>query len=277
MKIAVAAASLLAAAAMPAVAAAAYWNQRSSGWFWYERPQLLTVPDKPPQPAEAEPAEPVEVEPAEPAEPVAEQVPPEVAAHRRLQQRLEQQRIIAIMAPTAAHVEAYLRTQQEVLDRSAAFASMWQQVVWSTPDLDYSVAGRPTNAAALYTYDAERARSRAEQLEEAAADHGLFFVYGPDCLHCAQMGAALQRFEHTYGMRVQGVAVGQADPATFAGSWPDNGFAQAAGVASLPAVLLARLDGSRAVQPVAFGPLSDEELEQRVSILAGAEPAGAQF
>ena len=248
-------ASLLLAVLL-AAPASAYWDDRASGWFWYEqRPAPVPTPEPPP------------------AAPVP---PPEVAAHRALQAKLEQQRIIAIMAPTAANISAYLHTQKEVLDRSAMFADMWQRVVWSTPELDYSLRGRPTDAAALYAHDSDQRLRQAGLLARAASGHGLFFVFGRDCLHCAQMAAALQRLQDEHKMPVQAVALAGASSEAFPDAWPDNGFAAAAGIASVPAIMLASLDGSARLLPIAYGPLSYEQLQQRIAVAAGI-PVGERF
>lgn len=243
---------LLSALLAGAGAQAAYWRDRASGWFWYESPPPAVPPAAAPSTAKRK-----------------EAPPPELAAHRALQLRLEQQRIIAIMSPTAANVRAYLHTQRQVLDRSADFADMWQRVVWSTPELDYSLRFRPTNSAALYAYDADSRRRRSEILAQAASGHGLFFLFDRECLHCRQMAEALLRLRDEYGMTVQAVAIAGASQPLFPDAWPDNGFAAAAGVSSLPAIMLASLDGSASLLPIAYGPLSYEQLQERIAVVAG--------
>ena len=249
---------LLAAALLPAAAASdsAYWRDRASGWFWYEEPPAPELPSPPTPPAAA--------------------VPPEVAAHRALQVRLEQQRIVAIMSPTAANVRAYLHTQKEVLDRSANFADVWQRVVWSTPALDYGLQSRPTDAAALYTHDSHRRDRRQRILARVADERGLFFLFGEDCLHCDQIASVLLRLRQEHGIAVQAVAVAGASHAAFPDAWPDNGFAAGAGAERLPAIMLASLDGSAGLHPVAYGPLSYEQLQQRIALIAGT-PIGERF
>ena len=241
--------------------AAAYWNDQASGWFWYQ-------PDSSPVQAEKQQQQPVA--------PAADALPAEVAAHRALQEKLEQQRIIAIMAPSAANLSAYLHTQKEVLDRSATFADMWQRVVWSTPALDYALQFRPTDAAALYAHDAGQRQQRAAIIDRAAAGAGLFFIFGRDCLHCDQMARALLRLRAEHDMPVQAVAVAGASHPDFPAAWPDNGFAQAAGVESLPAIMLAHLDGSSRLLPIAYGPLSYQQLQERIAVVVGV-PVGERF
>ncbi len=253
----------IALAAVPLAAPAGYWDASDAGWYWYEEPP----PEEAASEEEPEPEGPVETEGQR----------PELAAHAALQRRLEETRIVAIMDPTPANVETYLRVQREVMDRSARFADVWQRVVWVTPDLDYQFTHRPTNAAALHTWESRRRSDHGGLVAEAAKEHGLFFLFGEDCLHCAQMGQVLRRFAAGSGFTVQAVATGGAAHAAFPEAWPDNGFAAALGIDSFPALVLARLTpGDEAAFPVAYGPLSEGELEERIAVMTGV-PVGERF
>ena len=213
----------------------------------------------------------------EPDVDATEEEPPELELHRRLQKRLEETRIVAIMDPSPANLREYMFAQREVMDRSATFADVWQRVLWSTPALDYQFTHRPVNAAALHTWERERREVRDERIADAAADHGLFFVFGGDCAHCAQMAATLSRFSERHGFAVQAVAVGGASHPAFPDAWPDNGFAANAGVDRYPALVMARLvPGEGAAFPVGFGALAETDIEQRVAILT-AVPVGERF
>ncbi|MBF2735051.1 MAG: conjugal transfer protein TraF, partial [Betaproteobacteria bacterium AqS2] len=168
--------------------------------------------------------------------------------------------------------------QQEALDRAAAFADVWQRLVWTTPELDETLRGRPVNAAALPAWDAARAARRDAAVRALAADHGLFFLFGPGCVACGQMAAALAQVEERYGLRVQAVAVAGARHPAFPAAWPDNGFAARLGVRAYPALVLARLTpASRRLIPLGYGPLAAGEIAERIEVLAAAPPPGARF
>ena len=252
----------IAALTCPVLATPVYWHDNRAGWFWYEtRPQPLP----PPVPVAATPAPAPETQAAQ-----LELERPELIAHRKLQQRLEDLRIIAIMEPTAGNVEGYLRVQREVMDRAATFADVWQRVVWTTPDLDYQFQHRPTNAPAIHAWEERRHNDRDTLVQRAATDHGLFFLFGPDCLHCAQMAQTLRRLAARHGFEVQAVTLDGAVHPAFPDAWPDNGFAAAAGVERFPATVLARLTpGDEAVFPLGFGALAEVELEERIAVLTG--------
>lgn len=252
---------------LPAAARERYWEEQASGWFWYVVPPVA---------AEVKAVPALLVAPAPAPAPALDAVP-ELAAHRALQQRLEQTRIIAVMNPSPANLSRYLYTQREVMERASIFADVWQRVVWADPVLDYGVNQRPTNAVAVRAWDARQQGRRVDLVAQVAAEHGLFYVFGHDCLHCGQMAGVLARFAQRHGMEVQAVAVDGASHASFPDAWPDNGFAAASGAARLPALLLARLDeGREEVIPLAYGPLADVELEERVAVLAGM-PVGTRY
>ena len=118
-------------AALPA--AAAEWREwcnspgeaASLGWHFYcDREEPETVQPEPPV--------------AGPAIPTP---PPQSATDRILELRraLEEARAAAILDPTPEKVAAYLRLQQETLQRAAAFSDAFRRTVWATPELDYTL------------------------------------------------------------------------------------------------------------------------------------------
>ena len=253
------------AAMQSSLAERRYWQDRSAGWFWYELP---------PPPLEAEPLVPL-VDPAAPAP--APEAPPEVAAHEKLATDLEQARSVAIMSPTPANVHAYLLLQREVMERSSVFADVFQRVVWASPELDYQFRHRPLNSLALRSWDAAKQREQDELIARAAQSQGLFFVFGPGCIHCAQMAATLERLARRHGLVVQAIATDGASHPSFPGAWPDNGFVAAAKLAAVPALALASVDpADPKVVVVGYGALAATEIERRIAVLTGVE-VGARF
>ena len=62
-----------------------------------------------------------------------------------MRRALEESRAVAILEPTPDNVAAYLYLQQESLQRAATFSDVFRRVVWSTPELDYTLT-RPVGA-----------------------------------------------------------------------------------------------------------------------------------
>ena len=73
-----------------------------------------------------------------------------------LRRALEEVRAEAILDPTPAKVTAYLRLQQETLQRAAVFSDAFRRTVWATPELDYTLK-RPVGALAKRVYRLHRA------------------------------------------------------------------------------------------------------------------------
>ena len=107
-------------------------SEASLGWHFYcDR----AAPVKPVEPSEAETVLPPAGLP--PARPSASE---EIA---RMRHELEESRATAILEPTPENVAAYLYLQQVSLQRASTFSDVFRRVVWSTPQLDYTLTRRP--------------------------------------------------------------------------------------------------------------------------------------
>ena len=81
-----------------------------------------------------------------------------------MQKRLDDLKRIAVMSPTDANLLAYMRYQRFVMDKSEVFAERWQRLVWTVPELDYGLTGRPTNAMAVGVFDQQRQELQAQRI-----------------------------------------------------------------------------------------------------------------
>ena len=80
-----------------------------------------------------------------------------------MRKALEDARATAILDPSTENVAAYLRLQQETLQRAAAFSDAFRRTVWATPELDYTLR-RPVGALCRSRSgrtDGRQARDRA--------------------------------------------------------------------------------------------------------------------
>ena len=84
----------------------------------------------------------------------APQSSPSSARERILEMRrqLEEARAYAILDPSPDKVTAYLRLQQETLQRAAAFSDAFRRTVWATPELELhaQAPGRRARQARLW-------------------------------------------------------------------------------------------------------------------------------
>lgn len=230
---------------------AAYWLRSREGWFWYRDPPAAARRPAPPAP----------------------KPPRELVEFEAMQKRLEDLKRVAVMNPTDANLAAYMRYQRMVMNKSEHFAERWQRLVWTVPDLDYGLSGRPTNAMAINVFDEQQRERHAQTIKSLAATHGLIFVFRGDCPHCHRFAPILKRFEEEFGFTVLAISMdGRAIP-EYPNARPDNGMAARLNATAVPALYLTA-PASRQIVPVGFGVMSMTDLVERIAALAQDAPAG---
>ena len=232
---------------------AAYWLRNREGWFWYRDPPVAA-------PRSAAPAS---------------KAPRELVEFEAMQKRLEDLKRVAVMNPTDANLTAYMRYQRMVMNKSEHFAERWQRLVWTVPDLDYGMTGRPTSAMAINVFDEQQRERQAQTIKSLAATHGLIFVFRGDCPHCHRFAPILKRFEQEFGFTVLAISMdGRAIP-EYPNARPDNGMAARLNATAVPALYLTA-PATREIVPVGFGVMSMTDLVERIAALAQDAPAGAR-
>ncbi|MBX9606519.1 MAG: conjugal transfer protein TraF [Gammaproteobacteria bacterium] len=231
-------------AAHPAIA---YWLRNQEGWFWYRDPAPITPRSK--------------------SKPAASQREKTLADFVAMQERLEDLKRVAVMNPSNDNLTAYMRYQRWVMNKSARFAERWQRLVWSVPELDYGLTGRPTNAMAINTFDDQHRDQDADTVRGLAATHGLLFVFRSDCPFCHRFAPILKRFEQEFGMTVLAVSLDGAALPEYPHAQSDNGIAARLNPSAVPALYLTA-PTTREIQPVGFGLMSLSELIERIATLA---------
>ena len=99
--------------------------------------------------------------------------PAELVEFEAMQKRLDDLKRVAVMNPTDAnllslHALPALRHGQV----RKLFAERWQRLVWSVPDLDYGLTGRPTNAMAIGAFDDQQRDRQGQLVRNLASTHG---------------------------------------------------------------------------------------------------------
>ena len=222
-----------------------YWRQHREGWFWYRDP----LPPKARPPA------------------TTPKKSKDLTDFETLQQRLEELKRVAVMNPSDTNLLAYMRFQRMVMDKSQVFADRWQRLVWSAPDLDYGLSGRPTNAIAINVFDDQQRDRDGQTVRSLAATHGLIFVFRSDCPFCHRFAPILKRFEQDYGMTVLAVSLDGGTLPDYPDARPDNGMAARLNATAVPALYLTA-PARREIRPVGFGLMSMSDLLERVAALA---------
>lgn len=224
-----------------------YWLRNQEGWFWYRDPAPAMPGSK--------------------SKPATSQRQKALSDFVAMQQRLEDLKRVAVMNPSNDNLTAYMRYQRWVMNKSARFAERWQRLVWSVPELDYGLTGRPTNAMAINAFDDQRRDKDADTVRGLAATHGLLFVFRSDCPFCHRFAPILKRFEQEFGMTVLAVSLDGAALPEYPHAQSDNGFAARLNPSAVPALYLTA-PTTREIQPVGFGLMSLSELVERIATLA---------
>jgi conjugal transfer pilus assembly protein TraF len=248
----------------PQTIASPYWGRTQEGWFWYR------VPPAPPNPEEAAAPAPPRPETTAPAPQRAR--PPELDTFDAMQARLEELKRVAVINPSDANMTAYMRYQRQVMDTAERFAQRWQRLVWSEPDLDYALSGRPTQALAVAAFDAQRQSEQEQAVRSLAASHGLIFVFRGDCPFCHRFAPILKRFAQTHGLTVLPISLDGGTLPEFPDARPDNGMAARLNARAVPALYLTQ-PRLREIRTVGFGLMSEADLLDRLSSL-GRETSG---
>ena len=216
------------------------------------------------------------------AEPAPAQPPTEPPAAREsqsaterilaLRRALEEARAEAILDPTPEKVTAYLRLQQETLQRAAVFSDAFRRTVWSTPDLDYTLR-RPVGALAKQVWSDGRRDARDAALARLGDRYGLIYLGHAGCAGCKVFGPLLRAFAMRHGLDVLAVSLsGEALE-----GWPeavaDNGRAARLGLGNAPVPALVLFDtATKQVLPVGFGVMAEDEMAERIFALTALEP-----
>ena len=216
------------------------------------------------QEEEPQRAEPAPAPPSGPALSATERI-------EAMRRALEEARAEAILDPTPEKVTAYLRLQQETLQRAATFSDAFRRTVWATPELDYTLR-RPVGALAKQVWSDQRRQDRDAALARLGERYGLIYLGHAGCAGCKVFGPLLRAFAQRHGLDVLAVSLsGEALE-----GWPeavaDNGRAARLGLGNTPVPALVLFDtATKRVVPVGFGVMAEDEMAERIYALTALE------
>ena len=211
------------------------------------------------------------------AEPVAPPPPPgsaQSATERIVAMRkaLEEARAEAILNPTTENVTAYLRLQQETLQRAAVFSDAFRRTVWATPELDYTLR-RPVGALAKRVWSDQRREARDAALAGLGERYGLIYLGHAGCAGCKVFGPLLRAFAARHGLDVLAVSLTGAALEGWPEAVADNGRAARLGLGNAPVPALVLFDtATKRVLPVGFGVMAEDQMAERIFALTALEP-----
>ena len=175
---------------------------------------------------------------------------------------LTAKREAALDRQTEETMLAYLQVHKETFNRSQRFTDMWQTVVWTHPELDFT-AGNPSSVAGHEIY-AEQKKADDDELLGSMRDRmGLFFFYTSTCPFCQKQSQLLKVFADTYGISVKPVTRDGRALVEWPNSEMDNGMGDQLGVSKVPVIYMAIPD-EQFLRPIGAGVITVQELHDRL-------------
>jgi conjugal transfer pilus assembly protein TraF len=207
---------------------------------------------------------------------------PSIKTVEALRKEVDRLRDQAIMSAKPLDVQAFLAAQQFLLEKSSVFADVARRVVWSTPDIDYSLR-HPTDGMAIQAYNYGERVQQEQAITEAMKHYGVYFFMSSTCPYCRMQAQALKQLEMTTGLQVLPISLDGHGIPGYAHPLPDNGIsttlAQRFGLdrLSTPALFLVPKDNPGVPPiPISFGMASSSEIMERIYALTQTQP-GQQF
>ena len=211
----------------------------------------------------------IEPSPAPPSGQADRSASERIEAMRRT---LEEARAEAILNPTTENVTAYLRLQQETLQRAAVFSDAFRRTVWATPALDYTLR-RPVGALAKQVWSDGRRQAREAALARLGERYGLIYLGHAGCAGCKVFGPLLRAFAQRHGLDVLAVSLTGAALEGWPEAVADNGRAARLGLGNAPVPALVLFDTkTKTVLPVGFGVMAEDQMAERIFALTALEP-----
>lgn len=169
------------------------------------------------------------------------------------------------MNPTFSNVRAYMEIQKVLLDRASRFSQRWLEVLYRTPELDYSLR-HPTSQVGRHLYLDEQRKDMEASIKALSKRYGLFFFFSKGCPYCKAFAPIVKRFSELHGWDVLAVSMDGRRLSEFPRSRPDNGAGRALGVKALPALVAVDPTSGEAV-PLSYGLSTLDQIEDRIRVL----------
>ncbi len=230
-----------------------YYDDRSRGWFWYEK---VDEPVEEPLPKSESTAP-------------APSVQPVLSPRERLKKQGEEWEdslALAILEPSSTHYLAYLEKTAAIQQQAQSFAGGFKKTLWITPELDYTVE-KPRDTQAIVGMNDQRNQQNDRILQDLAHDNGILFFFRSDCPHCHRFAPVLKLFAETYGFSVIAISMDGKGIPEYPYPKPDHELASRLNISTVPAIFMVNPD-SNAVATVGYGFNNWVKLKEKILFAA---------
>ncbi|MBX9620666.1 MAG: type-F conjugative transfer system pilin assembly protein TraF [Alphaproteobacteria bacterium] len=229
----------------------AFFERHAEGWHWYEEfsrnskieERKKNSSGRNPSFSSSTPTEKIE------------------AQRKELETKLHS----AILEPSHENIITYILAQKALMDQSERFSESWKQVVLRTPSLDETLV-HPVDQNARHIYYQERHQDITRRIKALAQEYGLFFFFKGECAYCHHFAPVVKDFAKKHGWSVLAVSLDGRRLPEFPEARRDNGMATRLQVSHVPA-LIAFHPSSGQMIPLAYGLVSESEIEERIDLL----------
>lgn len=224
-----------------------FFDDKARGWHWYEEVEEEVK--------EEEFAANPNMTPTEQIEHLRKE------AEKKLHQ--------AIVSPTNKNLIAYMKAQKIIMDQGGKFADKWKTVLYQTPELDESLKF-PSSNAARHLYIKLEGEKKKKILQGLSKEYGLFFFFRGQCKYCHAFAPHIQNFARKYNWDVMAISLDGGKLPQFPNARNDNGIALQLNIKHVPA-LIAVHPQTQEMIPLAYGMISESEIEERALKLSGGK------
>lgn len=226
---------------------AGFFNQNKTGWHWYQIPDTS------------------EIETREDKLQKSQEKLSDTDIVTTYKKELESRLHTAWVNPSFKNIKAYQVLQKEIMDKAQDFSHMWMKVLYSVPDLDYTLVA-PVSHKARHLYFDVQQQEVTSAIEALSKTHGLFFFFDKACSFCQAMAPIVQLFSKRHHWEVLAISRDGAPLKEFPNSLKDNGITEQWKIERFPALFVVNPQTEKVV-PIAYGVASLEEIEERILLL----------
>ena len=232
----------------------AFFERHAEGWHWYESLSDDKVEEKKKESSSGK---------SSPSPTPTEKIE---AQRKELETKLH----TAILEPSHENIITYILVQKALMDQSQRFSDAWKRVVMTTPTLDETLV-YPVDQNARRVYYEEHNRELTKQIQGLAQKYGLFFFFRKNCPYCHHFAPIVKGFSQKYGWSVLAVSLDGGMLPEFPEARRNNGIAERLHVSHVPALVALHPRTGQFI-PLAYGLVSESEIEERVEFLTRAFP-----
>ena len=230
-----------------------FFHKHAEGWHWYEEPPRDSkIQEKGNTSGRSSPS-PTPTEKIE-------------AQRKELETKLH----TAILEPSHENIITYILAQKALMDQSQKFSEAWKHVVMTTPALDETLV-YPVDQNARRVYYEEHNKELTNRIQSLAQEYGLFFFFRKNCPYCHHFAPIVKGFSQKYGWSVLAVSLDGGTLPEFPEARRDNGIATRLQISHVPALIALHPRTGQFI-PLAYGLVSESEIEERVELLTRAFP-----